>query len=218
MVVIRLRGSAYIVRMPRRNADPAFCAQQLERRYDPHIEPVNRLVDELSTDERWMPYVSPLYGGINAHVLFLFQDPGPATRAGKGSGLLSPENDDPSAELFSTCLEAAGLSYSDVITWNAYPWFIPTQVAPSSRMLAEGTAPLAKLIDVLPALRAVCLGGRKAELGWARYASTHPSTTAQLTVTESLHTSRRGITRGGQHSREIGIEKLVESMRVAGAA
>ncbi len=204
--------------MPRRNAERAFCDEQIAHRYDAHIEPVNCLVDELSTDDRWMPYVSPLYGGVKARVLFLFQDPGPATEDGPGSGMLSPENDDPSAELFADCLGEAGLAYADVITWNAYPWFIPTQTVPSASMLAQGTEPLARLIALLPALRAVCLCGRKAEDAWARYATKHATAASRLTVVDSLHTSRRGITRGGQHSREVGIEKLVESMRLARAA
>jgi hypothetical protein len=202
--------------MPRRNAEPAFCAEQIAHRYDPHIEPVNRLVDALSTDARWMPYVSPLYGGVNATILFLFQDPGPATEDGPGSGLLSPENDDPSAELFSNCLAEAGLSYADVITWNAYPWFIPSQVAPNASMLVEGVEPLAALIDVLGSLRAVCLCGRKAEQSWARYAKAHPGAASRLVAVDSLHPSRRGITRGGQQTREAGIAQLIESMRLAG--
>lgn len=204
--------------MPRRNADPAFCAEQLEHRYDPHIESVNRLVDELSDEVRWMPYVSPLYGGTNARVLFLFQDPGPATQASRGSGMLSPENDDPSAELFSRTLADAGLVYADVLTWNAYPWFIPDQRPPSASMLTEGTVPLGRLLELLPGLRSVCLGGRKAADGWSRFAARRPTVARSLTVIESLHPSRRGITRGGQITRAEGTAQLLADMRAAAVA
>ena len=207
--------STYPQAMRRRNRIASFRDDQLAHRYDPHIEPVNRLVDELSTDDAWMPYVSPLYGGVEARVLFLFQDPGPATRAGHGSGMLSPENDDPSAEMFADCLAAADLDYPDVITWNAYPWYIFSQRRPSAAMLDEGGEPLRRLIELLPAVRSVCLAGRGSQNGWRRFAARCPSVADSLVAVDTLHPSARGITGGGRHSRDEGAARLVADMRRA---
>jgi hypothetical protein len=80
-------------------ADPVFRNEQWQRRFDTHIEPINLLVDELRISERgWLPYVAPMYGGVNARLLSVLRDPGPKTRSEDGSGFLSMENDDPTAE------------------------------------------------------------------------------------------------------------------------
>ena len=57
-------------------ADDGFRQIQWDTRYDPHIAPVNRYVDELRLDaERgWAPYVAPLYGGIHARLLIVSRD------------------------------------------------------------------------------------------------------------------------------------------------
>src|SRR5215472_17455807 len=45
-----------------------------------------------------VPDFDPLDGGINARILFLFEKPGPMTSDGRGSGFISRNNDDPTAE------------------------------------------------------------------------------------------------------------------------
>src|SRR5262249_55421283 len=82
----------------RRMRDPRFRRQQEENLRAPHVAPINALVDELaSTAGRgWVPYVSPLYGGVNARVLNVHRDPGPKTDGRQGgSGFLWTENDAP---------------------------------------------------------------------------------------------------------------------------
>jgi hypothetical protein len=61
-------------RMVRRMSDPKFKAEQLSGRYEPHVEPVNRLVDELREAEPpggrgWAPYIAPIHGGSEARIL-----------------------------------------------------------------------------------------------------------------------------------------------------
>jgi hypothetical protein len=98
-------------------ADAEFRADQHARLHDAHIGPITTLVDELSQVGRgFIPYVAPLYGGVNADVLLIFQDPGPKTQVDGGSGMLCAENDDPTAELFSDCLDAARLDVARTIT------------------------------------------------------------------------------------------------------
>jgi len=87
--------------------DPTFRQSQLDDVYAPQVEPINRLGDRLRdpADRGWMPYDAPMYGGVNAQVLLLLRDPGPKTNSGTGfdgSGFLSSENDDATAEPGST--------------------------------------------------------------------------------------------------------------------
>ena len=56
--------------MARRMRDLVFREAQWTHRYDAHITPINRLVDVLRGAERGsVPYVAPMYGGINARLL-----------------------------------------------------------------------------------------------------------------------------------------------------
>jgi hypothetical protein len=106
--------------------DPAFRRSQEEGIRLAHIAPLNALVDELRNEDGrgWVPYIAPLYGGVEARMLSILRDPGPMTHneAG-GSGFLCLENDDDSAELFATLLDEAGIAPGDMNPWNAYPWY-----------------------------------------------------------------------------------------------
>lgn len=203
----------------RRMGDASFRAVQHERKYDPHVESVNRLVDRLRGGTRgWMPHVDPGYGGVNAEILFLFQDPGPGTddRLGAGSGFLSAENDDPSAELLSECMEAAGLEPGQVITWNAYPWALPKgRNAPTAADLEIGAHTFTKLLDLLPRIKLIIAAGRAAQDGWKRFAKLYPWKAQEYRVLHMLHTSGRGVTNGGQHTKAEGVDKIVAVMRNA---
>src|SRR3954447_510476 len=92
----------------------------------PHIQPINELVDALCEEGRgWVPYVAPLYGGVDAELLSVLRDPGPMTNVEKrGSGFLCLEKDDAAAEWFATLLAGAGITPERMNPWNAYPWYI----------------------------------------------------------------------------------------------
>ncbi len=66
--------------------DPRFRRQQEDNLRAPHVAPINALVDELikTAGRGWVPYVSPLYGGVNARVLNIHRDPGPKTHDQQG--------------------------------------------------------------------------------------------------------------------------------------
>jgi len=202
----------------KRMRDPGFRDRLWARRFDPHVAPVNRLVDDLARQRRMrLPYVCPLYGGVEARVLFLFQDPGPGTDdAAKGSGFLSSENNDPSAMVFAQCMDAAGLDVSRALTWNSYPWFLPTGMTrPNKTLLREGVRPLLQLLDLLPGLKAVCPMGGPAIEGWALAVESQPALASRYAVFNGRHTSPLGIRRGLRETREEGIAFVTEIMKKA---
>lgn len=182
-----------------------------QRRYESHVERINRLVDELREEKRrGMPYVDARYGGIHSEVLFLFQDPGPGTDANEsGSGFLSSQNDDPSAERFLRCLNRVGLTVERVITWNAYPWMMKREQGITVKHLEEGVDVLVRLFQHLPRLRVVILMGKKAQNCWQRFDHRRPEITREYHVLESYHTSGRGITNGGQFGSAVEGETKV---------
>jgi len=190
---------------------------QWEHRYDPHIASINELVDKLKSKNLGpIPYVDPLYGGIHAKILFLFQDPGPGTYDKSGSGFLSAENDDPSAQLFAQCLDRVGIEINQVITWNAFPWRLTEgQKQPTAKQLETGIEPLGQLIKMLEKLKVVIKMGRIAAKSWERFSNYYPNISSLYSHFSGLHTSRRGITNGGQHSKDEGIKKNLVVMKKA---
>jgi hypothetical protein len=113
-----------------------------------------------------VPEFDPLDGGVEAQVLFLFEKPGPMTaeRGGSkrsGSGFISRNNDDPTAEATFRFMEQAGIARRLTVTWNVIPWWNYTRKV-TGQELREGTACVNELISLLPELRAVVLVGKRA--------------------------------------------------------
>src|SRR5437879_4601334 len=112
--------------MARQMAVADFRTEQWDRRYDAHVARINSLVDDLreNTDCGGAPpYVAPMYGGINAKILYVLRDPGPMTDdCNRGSGFICMENDDATAETICGLFEEAGIEAADIVPWNAYPW------------------------------------------------------------------------------------------------
>lgn len=180
--------------MPRRMADDEFRAQQWADRYAPHVAPVNEYVDELREIGRgWAPYVAPIHGGIEARVLSILRDPGPATRDGNGSGFLCVENNDASAELQAELLQDARLSPFDLLPWNAYPWYINR--APRAAELDVGAETIRHLLNLAPALQVVLLQGRDAEHAWRRLLRDSPTIERdrRLRVVRTFHPSPQAL-------------------------
>jgi hypothetical protein len=136
--------------------DPQFRQQQVDGLRAPQIAPVNALVNELidPSGRGWVPYVAPVYGGVDARVLNIHRDPGPKTHSQYGgSGFLCTENDDASAERFATLLDSAGIAVSETLSWSAYPSYINRK--PRAAELEGGVEPLRRLLGLLPRLRVV---------------------------------------------------------------
>jgi hypothetical protein len=172
--------------------DPQFRQQQVDGLRTPHVEPVNALVDELidPSGRGWVPYVAPVYGGVDARILCILRDPGPKTHSQYGgSGFLCPENDDSSAERYATLLDDAGIPVGEILAWNAYPWYINRK--PRAAELEAGVEPLRRLLGLLPKLRVVMLHGRDAQAGWRRLERRHPDLVSRLEVVPTYHTSNQ---------------------------
>lgn len=177
--------------------------------YDRHIEPINRLVDELREEAgSWMPYVAPIYGGTAARVLAIFRDPGPKTQQDKGSGMLSLENDDPSAERHLGLVDSSGLAAMDLICWNAYPWYINRK--PTAAEIERGLDSLQRLIALLPDLVVVIAHGKDAQTAWRRFVRSGRLTGRHLEVVETYHTSRQAFWTPDPDERARREKKLVD--------
>lgn len=79
-----------------------------------------------------------------------------------GSGFISRNNDDPTAEATFRFMDEAGLPRKATISWNVVPWWNGERGA-SSKELAEGLQQLEELCNLLPEIKAVVLVGRKAQ-------------------------------------------------------
>ena len=178
--------------MPRKMGNADFVRQQIEQKYDDHIAPINRLVDEIKTEEQFVPYVAPMYGGVNARLLSVLRDPGPRTRKeGGGSGFLCMENDDATAERICNYFDDAKISAKEIILWNAYPWYINRK--PTALEINEGLEPLKKLIDLLPNLKVIMIHGVDAKNSWKKFSRLHSEflSNRRLKVIETYHTSNQ---------------------------
>jgi len=180
--------------MAYRMGETTFRLAQEADIYAPHVESINRYVDELRRSERgWAPYVAPLHGGANARVLSILRDPGPATQEDTGSGMLCIENDDPSAALQCTLLEHAGLVASDLTPWNAYPWYINR--SPKTAELEAGLPTIVRMIGLMPDMRVVLLQGGDAQRSWKMLKRQHRGIIAdrQLVAVPTYHPSRQAL-------------------------
>jgi len=200
-------------------SDPAFRADQRQRRYDAHIEPINRYVDEIRAyGLGWAPYVAPLHGGVEARVLSILRDPGPATQdVDGGSGFLCVENDDPSAELQCAQLEHAGLTAADLLPWNAYPWYINRK--PNVPELVLGLPTIVRLLELAPKIKVVLLQGADAQRSWRLFLKRHSDIVASrsLIAVDSYHPGKQALFTPDPVERARRAERRFESFReVAG--
>jgi hypothetical protein len=146
--------------------DPEVPAQRKAMLNEAHVAPLTAFADRLrERDFGGAPYFDPLDGGIYARVLFLFEKPGPMTAVnGKrtGSGFISRDNDDPTAEATFKFMNVADIPRKMTIIWNVIPWWNGTRKI-SKEELKDGAASVVDLIHLLPELQAVVMVGAKAK-------------------------------------------------------
>ncbi|KXO91312.1 hypothetical protein AXK61_07090 [Tsukamurella pseudospumae] len=159
---------------------------------------MNELVDQLREERggAFVPYVAPTYGGVNARLLALLQDPGPKTNADNhnGSGMLCIENADPTAERYKALLAGTGIDVCDIQAWNSFPWQPTTTVrrghrtlTPTNEDVLHATDALARVVELLPRLRVVLLHGVQAKAAWPRLQLAYPELAAGVRVIDSWH-------------------------------
>lgn len=178
-------------------ADDAFREDQWRRRHEGRVAPVNALVDALNAERPEgfgpAPYAPPHDGGVEAVVLALLSNPGPAAGGARGSGFASVENTAPSSQRLVRARAAAGLTDEQSILWNTVPWYVHDsgrgRVTAAQR--SAGVEPLHRLLALLPRLRAVVLHGGDARDGWARQLRAHPGAGESLLVVSTWHPSNQ---------------------------
>jgi hypothetical protein len=191
--------------MARRMGDKAYREDQWARRYTGRVEPINRFIDELGAHDDFghPPYVPPICGGVDALLLGVSRDPGPKAGGEEGSGFLSIENNDASAERMGQFLALAGIDYAQVVPWNAYPWYINAD--PTASQLLAGAGPLRDLIGLLPRLRVVMLHGGAADKGWKLFLRENLELVEQRGIVwlSTYHTSRQALQTPDRVEREL---------------
>jgi hypothetical protein len=150
-----------------------------------HVLPLTLFAESLHRPGIEVPDFDPYDGGINASILFLFEKPGPMTALGNtrvGSGFVSRDNDDPTAEATFTFMAEAGIPRTATLIWNVVPgWNGTRKITPAE--MREGVSAFGELISLLQAVRVVVLVGRKAQrargllepIGLNILTSDHPS-------------------------------------------
>jgi hypothetical protein len=138
--------------------------QRLDMLNLPHIAPLTAYVEELrKRDLGYIPYFDPMDGGINAKVLFLLEKPGRKTfndpkSKRPGSGFISRNNDDRTAEATFNFMERAQIPRDATVIWNLIPgWDHKREFSKEDRH--RGAACVPELMTLLPALRAVVFVG-----------------------------------------------------------
>lgn len=138
------------------------------------VQPLRERVKSVKarTPGRIVPSFDLAEAGVGACTLFVLEAPGPMTNAVSGSrrpgsGLISVDNDDVTAENLWRARDAAGL-HSGSLGWNIVPWYLgPASVKPKVAEVAEGpAASLLELMRLLPRLETVVLSGQFAQRGW----------------------------------------------------
>ena len=166
-----------VIRFPLRDLAPRSMRDPVARgrrhvalaRRPAHMEPLLDYTDRLRRlrPHWYVPDFDPASGGIASSVLFLFEKPGPMTDDGKGSGLLSPCNDDPTAAATHSFLARNQLTLDQCLFAYVIPWWAGTRKISREQRALAGQA-IAELIGLLPALRAIVLAGRRAQRAWDR--------------------------------------------------
>jgi len=171
---------------PRGLREPEQRAKRRALLMQPHVAPLTIYVAGLRRyPSREVPDFDPCDGGINARLLFLFEKPGPMTSVEgtrRGSGFISRDNDDPSAQATGHFMRTAGIPRQATVLWNTIPWWNGT-IAITASERKEGLAELDSLLRLLSGVRSVVLVGRHAQLaepiflakGLPVFSSAHPS-------------------------------------------
>ena len=164
------------------------------------VRPLSGFVRRLRVEqpEQWIPWFDPTDAGVEARILRLSEAPGgmAVTQRG-GSGFVSADNDDPSANSWTFLREAGVDRCHEIVTWNAVPWYLGSETkvaAATARDLEAARASLFELIALLGELRVVVLMGRKAQRLWRDVLAADPSL-GRLAAVAAPHQSPLSVNR-----------------------
>ena len=143
-----------MIDQPRLFRDPNEVERREEEIFSNNSAPLNTWVRELQIrlgPNAIVPWFDPQDGGCEALILWLLEAPGPkATRERGGSGFVSCNNNDGTAQNTWETREEAGVSRKLVVHWNVIPYYLgsstkiraydPNDIAaerPATKPLAE---------------------------------------------------------------------------------
>lgn len=165
-------------------------------------EPLGAWVADLASVRGVVPDFDPADAGSKAQVLLLFEAPGPMTNtAGKrpGSGFVSTDNNDATAENLWRARNAAGLD-DGVLCWNIVPWYLGVASRkPTTAELRDGGGALHNLLTtVLSDVHTVVACGRYAQRGWSKFA--RPGLSKGIRTIETWHPSPLSMNQKGHRA------------------
>ncbi|MCA8148165.1 uracil-DNA glycosylase [Burkholderia vietnamiensis] len=176
---------------PRTLRDPQAIAQRRAMLAEPHIAPLALYVQGLRAQHPTWEFqdFDPLDGGVQADMLFLLEKPGPMTSPNgkkQGSGFISRNNDDPTAEAVFRFMEEAGIPRKRAVLWNVIPWW-DKSIKFTSAEVRRGIDELRNLLPLLPAVRTVVLVGGQARRALPMLQALRPD----LRICTSAHPGRQ---------------------------
>lgn len=157
---------------PRTNRDTAETERKFSLLRAPHVLPLTEFVERqrLLQAGAAIPYFDPTEAGVDARILLLLEAPGRRSALEAGSGFVSPDNNDQTAENMWRLLRDAEIDRGELIaTWNVVPWYIGdgTKIRPTRESdLDEARRATRELISMLPNLSVVVLLGKPAAKAW----------------------------------------------------
>lgn len=212
---------------PRALRDPDMLRVRLGAvRTAPSVRPLNDWVEDLRGrlgDGGAVPWFDPASGGVGARSLFLLEAPCQKSMGVEaelrrtGSGIISIDNDDPTAQNCWTLRAEAALPYRESVHWNVVPWYLGTadRIAAPGRTEIQRAAPfLHEVITMLPDMEVVVPMGRKAQAGWAAYQERYAPKVHTL---PTWHPSPRVFASRPTARQEI-LETLRRAARLLGSA
>lgn len=128
-----------------------------------HLEALEQWRTEYeATFSRPIPHFDPGDAGTEARVLWLLEKPPSALLEEGGSGIVSVDNPDASAE--RCWIERSEANLRDgVLVWNLIPYSVDV---PKSEDKAAGTRALRKVLRLLPRLEVVILCTQSVQTAW----------------------------------------------------
>jgi hypothetical protein len=150
---------------PRALAEPEVLRTRLAAvRTEPSARPLNDWVEGLRArlgDGESVPWFDPASGGVEARSLFLLEAPGQKAMGAAaelrrtGSGIISIDNDDPTARNCWMLRDEAGLPYRESVHWNVVPWYLGTVIriaAPGKTEIQRAAPFLHEVMVMMPSL------------------------------------------------------------------
>ena len=111
----------------------------------------------------YVPDFDPNDGGIIAEILLLFEKPGCKTDPSYGgSGFISQDNDDGTANATKKFIIDAGINREKIVIWNTIPaWNGTRKITSSERKNASNE--LSHLLNILKNVKSIILVGKEAQ-------------------------------------------------------